>query len=59
MPDEQRDIRSKASLIQPGALGGKIHIPAAIRVRDDGRDALGKERLPLAQLRTEKSFGGV
>jgi hypothetical protein len=59
MPDEQRDIRSKASLTQPRALDGKIDVPAAIRVRDDGRDALGKKRLPLTQLLTQKSFGGV
>ena len=58
MPDQQRDVRADAGLELP-ALRREIHRSAAVRIRDDGGDALREERLPLAERLARESFGGV
>ena len=57
--DQERDVRPEPAFLELHALRREIDGPAAVRIRDDRRDPLRQERLPLLQLRPDESFGSV
>ncbi len=59
MTDQQRDVRSDASLLQFQPLCGEIDGTAAVRVDDDGRDTLRENRLRLTELGPAQTLAGV
>ena len=59
MTDEQRDVRAEPAPFKAGALGGEIDTAASVRVGDNGRHPLRKERLPLSERCPHEPFSGV
>ena len=56
MPDEQGDVRTDPTLLQPGGLCREIDRAAPVWIHDNRGDTLHEDRLGLAQLRTRQSL---
>jgi len=56
MTDEERDVRPRARGFDRGALRGEIGPSAAVGIRDEGRHALGEQRLCLVERGTPDPF---
>ena len=57
--DQQRDVRSDAALLEFEPLCGEVDGTAAVRVDDDRRHTLRKNRLCLSKLRSAQAFAGM